>query len=82
MKPLLLIATAAALPANAYYTMVAYAPSQPQIHDQAINANDRAFVIGAKYPTTFCDVEPRDQCPPGSSTLVNHELTSLAVRPL
>lgn len=82
MKPLLLIAAAAALPANAYYTMLAYAPSQPQMHGKVINASDKAFVIGAEDPTTFCDIEPSNQCPPGSSTLVNHELTSLAVCPV
>lgn len=80
MKPLsLLLALAAALPSRAYYKMIAYAPSQPDLHGEVINAKDRAFVVGAKHPTTYCDLDVREQCPEGSSTLINNDMTSLAV---
>lgn len=74
--PSLVVALAAA--SQAYYTMLAYAPSEADIHGQVINAKDRAFVVGAKLPTTYCDLDIREQCPNGSSTLINNDMTSLA----
>lgn len=80
MKPLEpLLCLAAAIPSKAYYTMLTYVPSQPDIDGKIINAKDRTFVVGAKRPTTFCDLDTREQCPDGSSTLVNNKLTSLGV---
>lgn len=66
--------------AVAYYSMVSYAPSHPEIHGKAINAHNKVFVIGAETPTTFCGLDDTEQCPQANSTLINAEMTCLAVR--
>lgn len=64
---------------NAYFSMKAYAPLHPRIHERVINAYDYAFVIGAENPSTYCDLEDSDECPEGVSTLINEDMTLLAV---
>ena len=59
--------------------MTAYSPEHPEIHDKIINAAGRYFVIGVQEPTTYCGLDDVTKCPEGSSTLVNDNLTSLAV---
>lgn len=62
-----------------YYTLRVYAPDNKQLHGKVINARDKAFIIGAEKPTTFCDLKDKRQCPDGSRTLINDEMTQLAV---
>lgn len=66
--------------ALAYYTMVTYSPESPEIDGKIINANSRSFIIGAKSPSTYCDINNPSECPNSSSTLVNNDMTLLAVR--
>ena len=71
-----------ALPAPAYYTMTAYAPNNSSIHGSVINARNAAFIIGAPKPSTHCGLEDSKQCPSGEKTLINADMTLLAVRPM
>ncbi|KAK7218196.1 hypothetical protein V2G26_006199 [Clonostachys chloroleuca] len=64
--------------ALAYYTMVTYSPESPEIDGKIINANSRSFIIGAKSPSTYCDINNPSECPNSSSTLVNNDMTLLA----
>lgn len=64
--------------AGAHYTITSHAPSHPEIDRKVIHAKDRAFVIGAQVPSTFCDLEDEDQCPDGSLTLIDSKMTHLA----
>lgn len=64
----------------AYYTMFSYAPLHPQVHDKVINAHNKVFAIGAETPTTFCGLDDVEQCPHTNLTLVDGEMTRLAVR--
>lgn len=73
--PILWLAASAA----AYYTMLSYAPLHPEVHLKVINAHNKIFAIGAENPTTFCGLEDPEQCPPANSTLVDAEMTRLAV---
>jgi hypothetical protein len=65
---------------NAYYTLSVYAPSLPQIHARIINARNKAFIIGATKPSTFCGLDNATECPDGTSTQVDGNMTGLAVR--
>lgn len=76
---LVVLLLAVTAPAVAYFKMFAYAPSYPVIDGEVINANGRSFVIGAESPTTFCGLDDPDQCPDGSFTLINQDMTMLAV---
>ncbi|KAM0558011.1 hypothetical protein ACHAPJ_005178 [Fusarium lateritium] len=58
--------------------MTVFAPSIPQIHARLINARNRAFIIGASEPSTFCDLHNATDCPAGTSTQVDGNMTSLA----
>ena len=64
---------------EAYYTIVAYAPSHPEVHSEVINASNKSFVIGAQNPSTLCNLEDKKSCPDGSMTLIDREMTRLAV---
>lgn len=64
---------------NAYYTLSVYAPSLPQIHARIINARNKAFIIGATKPSTFCGLDNATECPDGTSTQVDGNMTGLAV---
>ena len=59
--------------------MRAYAPGYPQIHDRVINAQGQAFVIGAEEPATYCGLRDKAKCPIGNVTLINDDMTLLAV---
>ncbi|KAG7434231.1 hypothetical protein Forpi1262_v004932 [Fusarium oxysporum f. sp. raphani] len=63
---------------NAYYTLSVYAPSLPQIHARIINARNKAFIIGATKPSTFCGLDNATECPDGTSTQVDGNMTGLA----
>ncbi|KAJ4013771.1 hypothetical protein NW752_005482 [Fusarium irregulare] len=63
---------------NAYYTLSVFSPKVPQIHARVINARNRAFIIGAAQPSTFCDLNNATECPDGTSTQVNANMTGLA----
>lgn len=78
---LLLVATSmAARAADKYYSISMYAPDQLQLDGKVINAVDGDFVTGTLGPTADCDLfDPKD-CPPGNATLVNADMTTLAVR--
>lgn len=76
LLPLLLLAIVAV---NAYYTLSVYAPSLPQIHSRIINARNKAFIIGATKPSTFCGLDNATECPDGTSTQVDGNMTGLAV---
>ncbi|KAF5002503.1 hypothetical protein FGRMN_328 [Fusarium graminum] len=58
--------------------MSVFAPSIPQIHARVINARNRAFVIGASKPSTFCGLDHATDCPDGTSTQVDGNMTGLA----
>ncbi|WZH47342.1 uncharacterized protein QYS62_008486 [Fusarium acuminatum] len=64
---------------HAYYTMSVFAPSIPRIHARVINARNRAFIIGASRPSTFCGLDNTTDCPDGTSTQVDANMTGLAV---
>lgn len=64
----------------AYFSMVAFAPEYPFIHTKVINTRGKAFIIGASAPSTYCPLDDENQCPPGVSTLINRDMTFLAVR--
>lgn len=66
--------------ASAYFIVSIFAPEQPGIDAKVVNARDKAFVIGADSPTTYCGLDDTDQCPDGETTLINAEMTLLAVR--
>ncbi|KAF9776526.1 hypothetical protein IL306_005278 [Fusarium sp. DS 682] len=76
MKPLALLLLTIAV-ANAYYTLSVYAPKLPQIHARIINARNKAFIIGAAKPSTFCP-DNATECPDGTSTQVDANMTGLA----
>ncbi|KAF4447162.1 hypothetical protein F53441_9307 [Fusarium austroafricanum] len=63
---------------NAYYTLSVFAPTIPQIHARIINARNKAFIIGAAKPSTFCGLDNATECPDGTSTQVNGNMTVLA----
>lgn len=67
--------------ANAYFTMAVYAPYHVGIDGKTVNARDKSFIIGADAPSTYCGLENPSQCPAGESTLINAEMTRLAVSP-
>ncbi|KAF5701261.1 phytanoyl hydroxylase [Fusarium globosum] len=75
LLPLLFLAIVAV---NAYYTLSVYAPSLPQIHSRIINARNKAFIIGATKPSTFCGLDNATECPDGTSTQVDGNMTGLA----
>lgn len=64
---------------NAYYTMSVFSPSIEEIHARVINARDKAFIIGASAPGTFCGLDNTTECPAGTSTQVDERMTALAV---
>ncbi|KAM0426368.1 hypothetical protein ACHAPT_008414 [Fusarium lateritium] len=79
MKPLIAVALLLGLVVvNAYYTMSVYAPSIEEIHARVINARDKAFIIGASMPGTFCGLDNTTDCPAGTSTQVDERMTALA----
>ncbi|RGP71313.1 hypothetical protein FSPOR_3434 [Fusarium sporotrichioides] len=63
---------------DAYYTLTVFAPNVPQIHARVINARNRAFIIGASQPSTVCGLDNATECPDGTSTQVNANMTGLA----
>lgn len=67
--------------ALAYYTMTIYAPFHPEIHGAVINARNAAFIIGVPKPSTHCGLEDSTRCPSGDLTLINGDMTLLAVWP-
>ncbi|SPJ75419.1 uncharacterized protein FTOL_05150 [Fusarium torulosum] len=77
MKPLAVCLLMLAI-VHAYYTMSVFAPSIPQIHARVINARNRAFIIGASRPSTFCGLDNATDCPDGTSTQVDANMTGLA----
>lgn len=64
---------------NVYFTITAYAPGNPQLDGKIINARGRNFVIGAEVPSTYCALDDPRQCPAGDVTLVNEDMSLLAV---
>lgn len=64
---------------HSYYSLAVYAPDKLQLDGKVINAVDSEFIIGALKPTTACDLFDPSDCPPGNTTLVNEEMTTLAV---
>lgn len=70
----------AASAADPYYSLAVYAPDSLQIDGKVINAVDSEFIIGALRPSTDCDLFDPEDCPPGNTTLVNEDMTALAVR--
>ena len=63
--------------AKPYYTITALAPDWPQLNGKIINAIDRSFIIGAQTPKTYCPA--RQSCPAGNTTMINEQMTLLAV---
>lgn len=83
MKPLIPgVVLSALVVVNAYYTMSVFAPSIEEIHARVINARDKAFIIGASTPGTFCGLDNTTECPAGTSTQVDERMTALAVSPV
>ncbi|RTE76426.1 hypothetical protein BHE90_009117 [Fusarium euwallaceae] len=79
MKPIIPgVLVGALVVVNAYYTMSVFAPSIEEIHARVINARDKAFVIGASMPGTFCGLDNTTECPAGTSTQVDERMTALA----
>lgn len=66
--------------AGRYFKLSIFAPMQPDIDGKKIEARDRMFAIGADLPTTYCGLENLAQCPNGTETVVNEDMTSLGVR--
>jgi hypothetical protein len=64
---------------TAYYSLLSYAPRHPEVHEKVINAANKVFVIGAENPTTYCGLDDPRSCPSSNSTLVDAEMTRLAV---
>jgi hypothetical protein len=64
---------------TAYFSMCSYAPAQPILHHKVINVHDKRFVIGELVPSTYCGLDDADKCPDGSKTLIDDEMTYLAV---
>lgn len=77
---LVFVVVAVAKAAETYYNLAVYAPTLLQLDGKVINAVDQGFVIGALKPSTSCELYDPSDCPPGNITLVNDEMTSLAVR--
>ncbi|KAH6886279.1 hypothetical protein B0T10DRAFT_550063 [Thelonectria olida] len=77
MKTSLLILAAVAT-ARAFYAMRVYAPEYPEIHNGSVNARARKFIIGAARPSTYCGTTDSRQCPPGTTTLIDKDMTLLA----
>lgn len=77
-----LLILAAVVTAKAFYTMMVYAPEHPEIHERRVNARNRKFIIGASRPSTYCGSRDTRQCPPGNTTLIDKDMTSLAVHML
>lgn len=69
----------AVLAADAYYNLAVYSPDKLQLDGKVINAVDSDFIIGALRPSTNCDLFDPSGCPAGNSTLVNEDMTALAV---
>lgn len=67
--------------AKSYFTITLHAPQYAVLNGKAINARDRSFIIGAQSPSTRCDLRDSAQCPAGDSTLVNDDMSFLAVSP-
>lgn len=65
--------------ATAYYTMLSYAPLHPEVHGKTIHAANKVFAIGAENPTTYCGLDDPKSCPSSNATLVDAEMTRLAV---
>lgn len=65
--------------AKSYFTLTLHAPEYAALNGKVINARDRSFIIGAQSPSTRCDLNDPAQCPTGESTLVNDDMSFLAV---
>jgi hypothetical protein len=65
--------------ADTHYSIAVYAPEILQLDSKVVNARNQSFMIGSLTPSTMCDLFNQDQCPPGNSTLVDDQMTSLAV---
>ncbi|KAK5996567.1 putative secreted protein [Cladobotryum mycophilum] len=75
----LLIALLGLASAINFFTISTYAPEHPRLDSKIINANGRAFVIGATSPSTQCGIQDQKHCPRGVATLVNADMSVLAV---
>jgi hypothetical protein len=65
--------------ANSYFALALHAPKNAMLNGKIINARDRSFIIGAPSPSTRCDLNDPAQCPAGDITLINGEMSFLAV---
>jgi hypothetical protein len=64
---------------NVYFSLAVYAPDNLQLDGKVIHAVHSDFIIGALRPSTSCDLFDPSDCPPGNTTLVNQDMTALAV---
>lgn len=65
--------------ANNYFTLTLHAPQNAILNGKVINARDRSFIIGAPIPSTYCGLNDPAQCPAGDVTLINGDMSLLAV---
>lgn len=80
LTSLILGTLAAVATANdAYFSLAVYAPENLQLDGKVIHAVNSDFIIGALRPSTSCDLFDQSDCPPGNATLVNQDMTTLAV---
>ncbi|KOS22563.1 hypothetical protein ESCO_001974 [Escovopsis weberi] len=75
----LFAALAGASSAVDFFEISIHAPRQPQLDAKVVNANGQAFVVGAAGPSTRCGLRDAQQCPPGASTLVTADMSTLGV---
>ncbi|KAH7322997.1 hypothetical protein B0I35DRAFT_407400 [Stachybotrys elegans] len=77
LASILLLLSCATPLVHGFYTMRTHAPDHASIHGLVINARERSFIIGAANPTTYCGISDASQCPPGTETLINKNMTYL-----
>jgi hypothetical protein len=58
------------------FTLTAFLPGNA-INGQVVNAADEALFLGLPGPSSYCPVPPEtpSECPPGTMTLFNGELS-------
>lgn len=76
-----LVGLTSVVAAKSYFTLTLHAPQYAVLNGKVINARDRSFIIGAQSPSTRCGLSDLAQCPAGDSTLVNSDMSFLAVSP-
>lgn len=84
-RQILLLFLAAPFATALSYTLSTYAPDNPELDGQPINAGGQRFIIGLNAPTTAnrCPM-PASLCPQGNTTTVDDQMKLLKVchRPL